>query len=524
VREVDILIIGGGITGAGCLLEAVRAGFSTILVEKNDFSSGTSSRSSRLIHGGIRYLESLQFGLVHEALKERYWIGETFPHLVRPLSIMLPLYRGGTRSPLLAAVGVTLYDFLAGQKNIGKSSIHLGKSAKRYLDGIRTKDLKGLCIFPDYQILMPERLVLEHILAAGKAGGDAFNYTEVTEISPSKESYITRTRSRNGKGPMEIRSDLIINAGGPWIDSIRKIAGFRGSLIRPTKGVHLEVPRLSDEALFMEAGSDGRLFFILPILGHTLVGATDTDYTGSPDDVTPGKEDVDYLISNLNSILTERKLSPADIYSAYSGLRPLINVQKKEESDVPRKHRIVCEGIGKRFISITGGKLTTFRKMAEDTVREAARKSGKRVGVEGGNPLFPSGTPDEKEEKEFPRYLAEEFSIPLETALVIFSLYGMAGEKVLLHAGSDPFLRSPLSLPTKEVPAQILYAFEKEKAHTLEDVALRRMLLGKTASKGKEEGKLFRKILTGYLGHTKEESDEMIKEWEGTLNRDYMVK
>jgi glycerol-3-phosphate dehydrogenase len=523
LSKVDILIIGGGITGAGCLLEASMAGFKTTLVEKNDFASGTSSKSSRLVHGGIRYLESYQFGLVKEALDERYWIGHTFPHLVTPLDIRIPLYRGNRRSPLLAALGVFLYDILAGRRKIHKSSIHLGSNARGKLTGIRTEELTSLFVFSDYQLLMPERLVLEHIIAATKAGGEASNYTEVSSISHEDGLYHTRVRHTLSEEESEIRSSVIINAAGPWIDEVRRLAGFRENLLRPTKGVHLEVPRLFDEALFVEAESDGRLFFILPFLKHSIIGATDTDFTGPPESALPTDEDVDYLLSNLNWILEGKEIIPSRIYSAYSGLRPLINVKNREESEVPRKHRVVCEGKGKRFISITGGKLTTFRRMSTDTVKEASRKLMRPLVRRNLSPSYPSGGPYPGDMEAGVRDLWDTHSLPHETASTLFSLYGHGAERVASLAGGDPFLLSPLFPYTGEIPAQVLFALEEEFAQTIEDIVLRRMLSGKSPAKGTDASEILLRILTEYLGRCEGDSRDTIEEMNRKIRKEYCM-
>ncbi len=525
MTPVDIVIIGGGVTGAGCLLEALSRGLRCVLLEKGDFSSGTTSASSRLIHGGIRYLEHLHFGLVAESLKERFWIWQHFPHLLRPIAIHIPIYGWGKRSPLVAGLGVKLHDLLAGKAKIEKSAIYIGKKARNVVREISHDGLSGLFVFHDYQILMPERLALESIDAAVSMGGRAENYTRVEKISQTDGRYLVEARNSHTGENALFSAAAVINAAGAWIDEVRKMAGFRGKLLRPTKGIHIEAKKLTERALFVEAETDRRLFFILPFLNHTLVGTTDTDHPGSPDDVRPLPGDVDYLISNVNRIFGGVKLDPSRIFSAYAGLRPLINVPGKRESAVPRRHLVVCEGPGGRFVSITGGKLTTYRKMAEDTVKKTAAVLGKKpAGKKEGPPPLPCGLTDPQEREEFIRHLAGEYGIGKETASVLYTVYGTRADVVLAFAGGDARLKSPLSPETAEIPAQILYAHEKESARCLEDVLLRRMLIGKTPKKGLDaEGKI-KEVLTRYMGKSPDEAEGLFSSFRDSAAAKFMIK
>jgi glycerol-3-phosphate dehydrogenase len=523
VKQLDLIIIGGGITGAGCLLEATKRGLRCLLLEKGDFSSGTTQASSRLIHGGIRYLEHFHFGLVAESLKERFWISRTFSHLLSPLAIHIPVYGWGKRSPFVAGLGVRLYDLLAGRMKIENSRIYFSKSAREMIPEISHDGLSGLFVFHDYQILMPERLVLENIHAAVRMGAHAENYTRVEEIKRTTDGYLVRARNRETGESTTYSASAVINAAGSWIDEIRKMAGFRGKLLRPTKGIHIEAEKLTDRALFVEAGTDRRLFFILPFLNHTLIGTTDTDYTGSPDEVRPLPEDISYLTDNVNRIFRGIKLDPSRIFSAYGGLRPLINVAGRKESAVPRRHRVVCEGSGKRFISITGGKLTTYRKMAEDTIRKTLRVLGKPHREKKGAVPFPCGETKPESREELTAHLKGEYGIGKETASALYVVYGAGAEKLLKFSGNDSRLKSPLSPHTHEIPAQILFGYESESACRLEDIILRRMLLGKSPTRGLEAEPVVKEILVKYLGKSREESDEIFESFRTSVADKFMI-
>ncbi len=523
MNRTDLVIIGGGATGSGIILEAASRGLRCTLLEKNDFSSGTTQASSRLIHGGIRYLEHFHFGLVTESLKERYWISRTFPHLLRPLAIHIPVYGRGKRSPIVAGIGVKLYDLLAGRMKIEKSRIYFSKGAREMVPEISHDGLSGLFVFHDYQILMPERLVLENIFAAQALGARCESYTQVKEIERAGAGYIVKASNGETGETLTIFADAVINAAGSWIDEVREKAGFRGRLLRPTKGVHIEVGKLTERALFVEAGTDRRLFYLLPFLNHTLIGTTDTDYRGSPDEVCPLPEDIRYLTDNVNRLLRGIRIDPPAIFSAYAGLRPLINVAGKKESEVPRRHRVVCEGPGGRFISITGGKLTTYRKMAEDTIKKTLKVLGKKMPGESGPARFPCAIPDPEDRERFTSHLASEYGVEKETASALYTVHGTGAEKLLEFAGNDPYLKSPLSRYTYEIPAQILYGYERESARRLEDIVLRRMLLGKSPTKGLDAEASLREVFSRYRGMSNREAEERIASFRNNLSRRFLL-
>lgn len=523
MKRADVVIIGGGVTGAGCLLEAASMGLACTLLEKGDYASGTTQASSRLIHGGIRYLEHFHFDLVAESLRERYWISQTFPHLLRPLAIHIPVYGWGKRSPIVAGLGVKLYDFLAGKMKIEESTIYFRDRARDMIPEISHNGLSGLFIFHDYQILMPERMVLENISAAEALGACSRNHTRVTDIEKSSEGYIVRGRDEKRGESISIAAEAVINASGAWTDEVRENAGFFGKLLRPTKGVHIEVEKLSDRALFVEAGTDRRLFFILPFLNHTVIGTTDTDFSGPVDEVRPLPEDIAYLMNNTNRIFRGISIQPSSVFSAYAGLRPLINVAGRKESAVPRRHRVVREGPGGSFISITGGKLTTFRKMARETVRKTMKALGRPAKAKSREAGFPCGKLSPEERERFTAHLTAEYGVEPQTAAVLHTVYGKGAEEVIKFAGSDPFLLSPLFQSTREIPAQILFAFERESATQLEDVMLRRMLIGKTPTKGVEGETRVREVLNRYLGMSEKDAEDAFRSYRESLYRRYLL-
>ncbi len=505
--KFDVVVIGGGATGAGVFLELARRGIRVALFEKGDFSSGTTSKSSRLIHGGIRYLEHFHFDLVYESLKEREWIGLHFGHLVNPLDIHIPIYSHSRRHPAIVAIGVLLYDFMAGKRRIGRSRVYMkAASIPRELEMTR-KELRGLFTFTDYQILLPERLVLANILEGMNLGGEAFNYARVESLK-FEENEVRLEIVRGGE-KFEVRAEVVVNAAGPWADEVRRKGMLGGRLLRPTKGVHLEVERVSEEAFFVESGRDRRLFFVLPFLGHTLVGTTDTDFDGSPDEVEVLGEDVDYLLQGLRIIFPDKLARGVRIFGGFAGVRPLLRVPGKPASAVPRRHRIVVEGRGERLVSIVGGKLTTYRRMAEDCVSKILSIHGSRLKTERAQPYPFEG--DGGDTEAYLSHIEGEFGVTPAVACALFRAYGRKAHHVLSFAGSDRDLREVVFEETGEIPLQIVYGFEREMCRSLEDVVLRRMMLGKTPTKGMNELEMLKKILISHLGKSPGESRDMVK-------------
>ncbi|NNG47137.1 MAG: FAD-dependent oxidoreductase, partial [Deltaproteobacteria bacterium] len=282
-RPVDLAVIGGGITGAAVARDASLRGLSVVLFEKGDFSSGTTSKSSRLIHGGLRYLEGFHFRLVYESLRERDWLSSRLPHLIRPVPILIPVYRGDRRGMGKVWIGMRLYDFLArGKETPRYGTLPAGEVARR-VPGIRREGLSGGALFYDYQLPVPERLVMENLLSASGAGARVQNRAQVEEIGFEAGAFRLRVRDVLTGAREEAAAAAVINATGPWADRTRRLFGLHDEILHPTKGAHLVFPGISPHALFAASPKDDRMFYILPLAGSILVGTTDTAYPGDPD-------------------------------------------------------------------------------------------------------------------------------------------------------------------------------------------------------------------------------------------------
>jgi glycerol kinase len=422
-KKYDLLVIGGGITGAGIALDAALRGLSVALVEKGDFASGTSSKSTKLIHGGLRYLKQMDFALVQEVGTERAVVHNIAPNLVKPEKMLLPLYQGGTYSKFLTSFGLALYDFLAAVKKTERRVMVSSKEALKLEPLLKAEKLKGAGLYYEYRT-DDARLTIEIIKTAIDKGADCLNYCEVIDFDYDNEgklafvkcsdrdenaeigvpqtrtvhertsSRLRRTNDRSvlkvhedyeddENAEIEVReqseqclffveADLIVNAAGPWVDILRLKQQSEESLkkrLHLTKGVHLVVKRDKfpiTQSVYFDETIKGRMIFAIPRAGITYFGTTDTNYSGSLDDIKVEDDDVNYLLAAVNGMFPTLQLKREDIKSSWAGLRPLIHQEGKSPSELSRKDEIFVSEEG--LISIAGGKLTGYRKMAERVV------------------------------------------------------------------------------------------------------------------------------------------------------------
>lgn len=383
----DVLIVGGGILGAGIARDAALRGLTVALIDRGDFAAGTSSRSSKLIHGGFRYLEQRAFGLVAESCRERAVLQRIAPHLVRPLPFLMPVYAHDRHRLASIRAGMFLYDLFAG---FPKATRHHAVPAIRTLmkepELIRT-GLTGSVLFHDCQE-DDARFCLDNILDAAERGATVANYTELTGFVTREDRLIAaRVRDRLGGANFEIAAHIFINATGPWGPRVAAFAPFdTGEVeLQPTKGVHLLLPRLTQKhALAFQAHQDGRMLFILPWGDCSIVGTTDTDFDGDPANVRAEPPDVEYLLREVNTLLPGKAVTPAHIITTFAGVRALLRSRLSAPSARSREHRIVRAG--QNLIHVAGGKYTTYRLIARDATHLAERMLGRsrspcRTGV-----------------------------------------------------------------------------------------------------------------------------------------------
>lgn len=375
-NQFDVLIIGGGITGAGIALDAASRGLKTALIEKNDFAYGTSSRSTKLIHGGLRYLKQLEFGLVKEVGSERAIVHKLAPHLVIAEKMLLPLKEGRGFGTLLTSFGLKLYDWLAGVKEIDQRKMLTRQQTLQHEPLLKPDDVKGGGLYAEYRT-DDARLTLEIMKTAAGHGAHVVNYVQATDFL--YEGGIVcgvkaiDTLARQG---LLIKASTVVNAAGPWVDELRAIDQSKeGKQLHLTKGVHIVVDRKKfpvRQAIYFDV-PDARMIFAIPRGRTTYIGTTDTDYHQAIDEVKTTIEDARYLIEAVNDSFPEVNLQLADVESSWAGLRPLIHEEGKSASELSRKDEIFESSSG--LISIAGGKLTGYRKMAERVVDMVIRRS-----------------------------------------------------------------------------------------------------------------------------------------------------
>ncbi|HRG10196.1 MAG TPA: glycerol-3-phosphate dehydrogenase [Cyclobacteriaceae bacterium] len=368
-NQFDLLVIGGGITGAGIALDAAARGLKTALVEKEDFASGTSSRSTKLIHGGLRYLKQLEFALVKEVGSERAIVHKLAPHLVVPEKMLLPLYEKRGLGYWLTSIGLKIYDWLAGVKPEDQRKMLTRLQTLNHEPLLKKDDVKGGAVYAEYRT-DDARLTIEIIKLASQKGACVTNYTEVTEFvyTNNKVSGAMLVDRVTGS-TFSVDAKVIVNATGPWVDELRIINQSRqGKQLHLTKGVHIVVPfhRLPvHQAIYFDV-PDGRMIFAIPRGRVTYIGTTDTDYQGNKNAVLATRDDVNYILHAVNETFPSVLLTLADVESSWAGLRPLIHEEGKSASELSRKDEIFESPTG--LISIAGGKLTGYRKMAERVV------------------------------------------------------------------------------------------------------------------------------------------------------------
>ncbi len=377
--EFDLLIIGGGITGAGIALDAISRGMKVALIEKNDFASGTSSKSTKLIHGGLRYLKQFDFWLVKEVGTERAIVHNLAPHLVIPEKMILPLIDGGTYGSWLTSIGLKVYDILASVEGEDKRKMLSKKESLVKEPLLPKKILNGAGYYAEYRT-DDARLTIEVLKTAVKKGALCLNYTEATEFLYEEDRVVgASVKDTFSEDGFKIKAKYVVNAAGPWVDELRQINNSKtGKRLHLTKGVHLVVPHEKlpvKQSVYFDV-PDGRMMFAIPRGKVTYFGTTDTNYQLDKNNVETNLVDAIYLISAVNNMFTGIHLTLEDVESSWAGLRPLIHEEGKLAGELSRKDEIFVSDT--ELISIAGGKLTGYRKMAERIVDLVAKKYRRR--------------------------------------------------------------------------------------------------------------------------------------------------
>jgi glycerol-3-phosphate dehydrogenase len=384
-KRFDVAVIGGGIIGAGILRDAALRGLSAALFEQRDYASGTTSGSSRLIHGGLRYLEMFDFGLVRMDLRERETLLRIAPHLVKPLEFIVPFYGSTLFYRWKMRAGMLLYDVLSYDKSLPNHRILSARETLEAEPTLRAAGLEGAAAYYDAQVELPERLAVENIVDARTHGAEAFNYAEVTgAIHDTGQVAGVRVRDAITGAIVDVHARVVINASGPWFDRVAGlIESHPARRIRATKGAHLACPSATKRAVVLFSEIDRRLFFVIPLLGFAWVSTTDTDFDGDPAQATATRADIDYLMHSAASYIPA--LRDAPVYWTNAGVRALV-MQEGSESSISRVHKIVSTP---GLVSVLGGKITGYRAIAEDATDAAARQLGNKAQCLTAKRLLP---------------------------------------------------------------------------------------------------------------------------------------
>lgn len=482
----DVAVVGAGINGAGIVRDAAMRGLNVVLLEKKDVCSGCSWISSRLIHGGLRYLEYGEIPLVYESLHERRNLRVIAPHLVKPLRISLPIYKGARRGPLLIRLGMIAYDLLSLGKKIPGHDMLDRDEILAEEPGVRAEGLRAAARYFDGQVTFAERLVLENLLAARSAGATIMTHSEVTAIRSDRVHTLSGTDTVSGAN-WQLQARIVINAAGPWVDEVEAAAGDPGSaLIGGTKGSHIIVAPFSgapQDAFYVEAHADGRPFFIIPWNGQYLIGTTDIRYDGDLDTIRASQPEVDYLLAETNRVFPNAQLGKDDIHYAYAGVRPLPRREQGPESAITRKHIIrVDKTAAEGMLTIIGGKLTTYRHLAEQAVDRVGKLLRRKLPeCRSADTLLPGahGIDVAKQALQALEVLSEA---GVERLLAV---YGGRARQIAELSAQEPALLRTLDAGDRVLAAEVALAVREEFAVTLEDIVFRRLMVGLDADQGR---------------------------------------
>jgi len=504
--DFDVLVIGGGVNGLATAWDASLRGLKVVIVDKDDWGSGTSSWSSRLIHGGLKYLEHYEFGLVYESLRDREWLLRGAPHLVKPLAFIMPFYRSNKNPKWLLRVGMLVYDILSVGKSVpNHHTFSRSKTIEREPGIVRT-GLLGSGVYFDAQVAYAERLCIELMLAATAAGAVTVNYAQVESLRSEGDRVTGATVLDRESGTRHaIRAKVTVNAAGPWIDAV--LAGSPMGAARlngGTKGTHLVVDTFVggpvDECVYYEARSDGRQVLVIPWLGRYLIGSTDKRFTGELDRAMPDDQEIDYIIEETNNVFPAAHLTRDSVAFAYTGVRPLPFQPEGAEGSITRKHIVKNHAPDHRgLITLIGGKLTTFRTLGEHATDAIFHELGIRrsKSITRTTP-FPGAliAPERVRTnllKSFPTLS------PAATERLI-AVYGSRAVHIADLAVREFGFGTDAEIPAAILRAEVAFSVRTEQAVHLKDTLARRTMLGLENDLGKSVVAIVGEVMATELG------------------------
>ena len=551
-RQVfDVIVIGAGINGAGIARDAAMRGLRVLLLDKGDISSGTTQWATRLIHGGLRYLEHYEFALVRESLRDREALLHIAPHLVKPLGFLVPIYDRNAHGPLLIRLGMNLYDTLSYDKSMDRHKMLSRKKVEDREPGLNPEGLKAAAFYYDAQVEYAERVAVENAISARDHGATIVTYANVERliIGNNDVKGVEFTDMLSGESHTA-RAPVTVNVAGPWVDEVladlqqpgtdENVGRFMGG----TKGSHLVVDAFpgapKGEALYVEARKDGRPYFIVPWNGRYLIGTTDLRYEEDLDYVKASEEEIQYLLDETNYVIPEAGLTRDDVLFTYSGVRPLPYNPEGETGGVTRSHVVFDHAKGGSaaggkvksqsaelpqvggLLSIIGGKLTTYLNLSRQTT-DAVFKKLDRKGPKSTSRKTPLPGSETSDFGAFVAGFKAASTIPDVLRDRLLKLYGVRAAEVLALGEDDPDLLTPLSpiesVETALIGAEVIWAFREEMAQTLSDVLLRRTMAGYGPKVALDSVEAAAEVAVKHLGWDEERAEREVGEYREWIKR-----
>ncbi len=543
--QFDVIVIGAGINGAGIARDAAMRGLKVLVLDKGDVGGGTSSWSTRLIHGGLRYLEHGEFGLVRESLRERERLLNIAPHLVRPIEMLVPIYENAKRGWWTIRAGMIAYELLSFDKNLPRHQMLSRDETLARVRGINSSGLLGAAAYFDAQVEFAERLVVENALSAIEHGATVVTYARVYKLSVEPDGLYrvefktavqdldstlqdrTPQGQEGGLAPANsanvASAQVVINAAGPWVDELLTQATPASSprLIGGTKGSHIIVAPFAGApapAIYVEAETDGRPFFIIPWNGKVLIGTTDISYSGDLNGVQIDGGEIDYLLRETNRVIPEARLTREHVLYTYSGVRPLPFTNKTDALDITRRHFIRRHPQLDRLFSIVGGKLTTYRSLAEEAVDLVIRELGRSSpACDTGQAPLPGATVDfQSFSGDFQR---QHPGLSEATRDHLLRVYGRRATLVMDLVAEDSSLAEVFDEETGAIAAEVVFVFQREFAQTISDCLLRRTMVGLNSSRGLNALDAVKTIARRQLGWSESRVKDETEAYRNEINR-----
>lgn len=523
-KAFDVCVVGGGFTGAGVAHDAASRGLKVALLERGDFAEGTSSASTKLIHGGTRYLEHAELRLVREALRERRLLLRLAPHLTRSIPFLIPLYEHGPVSPALIRTGMLLYDVLSFDKN-RDASPDRRMAWHRFLSPgeavaleptIDPRGLRGASFYCDGQAPNPMRLVIELAKTAAGNGAVVANYAEVKEllVEQGRVAGVEALDRRSGRS-FRVRASVTVNCAGIWAPEVMKQLRLPLPVqLRPSKGIHVVTRKIATNHALVSVAPSGRRVMVIPWRGRNLIGTTDAFYEGDLDRIRPAAAEIRTLLDEINSFIPSARLGLEDVEAAYAGARPLIFRPGKSASDLSRKHAILDHGaVSGRpgLLSVLGGKLTTTRAIAEDVVDRIERLLGRRSRCVTTKLPIGGGAIERPEERLASPRPATEGLVDDACLEELVQSYGSGYADVLAYVRRDRRLGARIAPDRPFILAQVHHAVEHEMAFSVADVALRRTDAGNLGDRSGSVGMAIARELAALLGLSEAEKRAQVE-------------